>query len=148
MKTFITLILFGIIYEVIGCRCPVREVDIDFCKSDFAIKLKVKSQKQLLPGIECYYEIEVLQIYKENNDTQKALSSKRIHTAQDTGGCGRILEFNKTYVITGSIIKENDALSARTTSCTFGKDVEEFDEHEKQFFDKEYKNVKCVSQMF
>jgi hypothetical protein len=98
MKTFITLILFGIIYEVIGCRCPVRGVNVDFCKSHFAIKMKVTSEKQLLPGIECYYEIEVLQIYKENNDTQKALSSKRIHTAQDTGGCGRIFELNKTYV--------------------------------------------------
>jgi len=141
MKLLLPLIFLSLISIGISCRCAVKPVEEYFCKSDFAVKVKVESEKKILPGIYSYYEIQVLQIYKENNKTREALSSGRLKTAIDTGGCGRFLEKDKIYVINGFI--NQDTKEAITSSCTFGKAVEELDANEKLFYEKGYNTLEC-----
>jgi len=125
----------------IGCRCALRPVAVIFCNSDFTIKIRVQSEKQLISANTVCYKIKVLKIYKESDLTRVALCSRRICTAKDSAACGRFFEKNKTYIVTGSIDKNN--LRALTNSCTFGKNVEELEPIEKQFFKSGYKTQKC-----
>jgi len=131
MKLFVSFLLLCSISVCIGCKCALRPLEADFCNADFTIKIRVKSEKQIIPENIAYYKIDVLKIYKACRKTRRALCSGRIYTAIESATCGRFFEEDKTYIVTGSLDKVY--LRAITNSCTFGKNVKELEPAEKRF---------------
>ncbi len=143
MKLLLILVIASLISLSIGCNCMFRPVEKNFCDSEFSIKIKVMSEIHSTDDLfNFWYEIEVLEVYKSDENTRTALNSNRIWTAQQSGAtCGRFFESNQIYIITGFV--DESGTKARTHSCTFGKNIKDLSETEKQFFEKDYKSVSC-----
>jgi hypothetical protein len=142
MKLLLILVIASLISLSIGCDCIFPTIEKNFCDSEFSIKIKVKSEIHPTEDLfNSWYEIEVLEVYKSDEKTRTALNSNRIWTAQQSATCGRVFESNQIYIITGSV--DQSGTKARTHSCTFGKNIKDLSETEKQFFEKDYKSVSC-----
>jgi len=120
----------------------VQPVEKYYCQSEFACKIKAKSERHTTEDqLQAWYEVEVIECYKSDEKTKDAFTSGRIWTAENSAACGRVLELNEEYIITGTV----DGTKARTNSCTYGKSIKEIDAipAEKQFFEKGFKSVSC-----
>ncbi len=141
MKLLLILVLVSLISISIACKCMLQPVEKYFCDSEFSIKIKVNSEIHSTEDqLNSWYDIEVLEVYKSDEKAKTALNSNRIWTAQQSATCGRVFELNEVYIITGSVDQSG---RARTHSCTFGRNIKDLSETEKQFFEKGYKSVSC-----
>jgi hypothetical protein len=106
-----------------SCKCIQQSVEKYFCNSEFTIKIKVNSERQITDDqSEAYYDIEVLLVYKSSPKAKSALDSGRIWTTGSSAACDRYFKANEIYVITGSV--DETGAKAETHSCTFGRNLE------------------------
>jgi hypothetical protein len=142
MKLLLILVFVSLLALSVSCKCIQQSVEKYFCNSQFTIKIKVNSERQITDHqSEAYYDIEVLKVYKSSPKAKSALDSGRIWTADSSAACGRYFEAKEIYVITGSV--DETGAKATTHSCTFGRNFEELSSTEKQFFNKKYKSDVC-----
>ena len=128
----------------LGCRCAPLRLDTYYCKSDFAVQIKVKSQRHDTEDqLNSWYDIDLVKVYKTNPSPvlKTALNASEIWTGQNGAVCGRFFEVNQNYVITGYYDEEHERL--RTHTCTFGRLISELTKDEKDFFDTTFKSIDC-----
>ena len=144
MKLLFVPLFCALISVSFGCRCAPLRVDTYFCNSDFAIQMRVKSERHdpnSEDQLNSWYDIEVVKVYKTNDKVTKAFASGQIWTGQNSATCGRVFELNQNYIITGYLDPQNNRL--RTHTCTFGRLLTNLSNEEKEFFENTYKSIDC-----
>ena len=143
MNSFTYLLVFCSLISIgFGCRCAPQRVETYFCSSDFAIQMKVTSERQDTDDqLNSWYDIQVNKVYKANDSLKKALGSGQLWTSANSASCGRVFRLGEEYVITGFYDQQNDQL--RTHTCTFGRQVSNLSIDEKKFYDFQYKTIDC-----
>lgn len=138
--SFLSTLSFGIGF---GCRCGPQKVDTYFCSSDFAIEMRVTSERHDTDDqLNSWYDIEVNKVFKADDQLLKAFDSGRVWTSANSASCGRLFRSGQEYVITGFYDQHKNQL--RTHTCTFGRQVSNMSADEKKFYDSSYKSVDCA----
>jgi hypothetical protein len=154
-----------------SCKCTEKSIEDIFCDSSFTIKAIVKSKNKLpghtvydVKVLDVYKwednwgsrwdnhlndKDNVKQGFDEKGDLNMnsfrpydhRLKMRRIWTPKDKENCGRDLDINNIYIISG--IVDKDEIKAMTNLCEIGKKHFKLSLKEKHFFGFGYERVNC-----
>ena len=145
MQLFYLLILFAVISVSFGCKCRLFQLDHYFCTSDYMIEANITTDRQTTSEEDfgrsmIWYGFQVLNVYKGNEDIMTVLNNDpKVWTSGSSASCGRYFEKGTTYIISG-------AFKGRltTSSCSFGRALDDLTNEDKMFFqNKEFESLQC-----
>lgn len=146
MNLLSVFLFIALISVSIACKCRPLELDQYYCHSDYMIRAMITTDKQDSDDEDMgrhmvSYGFKVVQVYKDKhnlmNDTTKEY---KVLTSESSASCGRYLTKDETYILSGSVTESK----MKTSSCDFGRTIEELDDNQKSFFDqKKYESIKC-----
>ena len=129
-----------------SCACEQNSTNIveQYCRSEFMVKVKIISDKQVLKASEAvvnvFYDFELVKFVKMSQGSRIALNSHKIWTVDSS--CGRQFRKNKRFIITGELMHEKE-IKAVTSACKYGVQKELLNKQDEEFFRIKHSQEKC-----